>query len=57
MMAWLGMERSEGQWTELLRRSGLKIVKIWRAAVGDYGIIEAEPDIDHDIARETPEKA
>ena len=46
-MGCLGMERSETQWKELLDKSGLKIVKIWRAAVGDYAIIEAEPDTEH----------
>jgi len=46
------MERSEKQWQELLSKSGLKIVKIWRAAVGDYAFIEADPDTDHDAKRD-----
>ncbi len=53
MMGCLGMERSEEQWKVLLSQSGLKIAKIWRAAVGDYAIIEAEPHTDYDSKGES----
>jgi hypothetical protein len=36
-----GMERTESQWHELLRKTGFKIEKIWRADVGTIGVIEA----------------
>ena len=42
MMCLSGAERDEKQWEALLSRSGLRIVKIWRAQVGHMGIIEAE---------------
>jgi hypothetical protein len=42
MMCLTGMERDETQWQGLLERSGLRIVKIWRARVGHMAIIEAE---------------
>ncbi|KIW72672.1 hypothetical protein PV04_00850 [Phialophora macrospora] len=42
MMCLTGMERDETQWESLLERSGLRIVKIWRARVGHMAIIEAE---------------
>ncbi|RFU23739.1 hypothetical protein B7463_g12598, partial [Scytalidium lignicola] len=41
MMQGGGMERTETQWYELLRKSGFKIVKIWRAEVGTIAVIEA----------------
>jgi hypothetical protein len=36
-----GMERTESQWHELLRKTGFKIVKIWRPAIGTTSVIEA----------------
>ncbi|KAI1645978.1 S-adenosyl-L-methionine-dependent methyltransferase [Daldinia loculata] len=37
-----GQERTESQWTKLLRLGGLKVVKIWRSPLAVQGIIEAE---------------
>ncbi|KAJ9601873.1 hypothetical protein H2200_013622 [Cladophialophora chaetospira] len=42
MMCLTGSERDEEQWETLLQRSGLRIVKIWRAKIGHMAIIEAE---------------
>ncbi len=42
MMCVTGLERDEAQWETLLERSGLRIVKIWRAKIGHMAIIEAE---------------
>ena len=42
MMCLTGLERDEKQWEALLGRSGLRIVKVWRAKAGHMGIIEAE---------------
>lgn len=42
MMCLTGAERDEAQWETLLARSGLRIVKVWRAKIGHMGIIEAE---------------
>lgn len=36
-------ERSEAQWTALLRQAGYKIVKIWQYHLGSESLIEAEP--------------
>ncbi len=36
-----GMERTETQWHELLKKTGFKIVKIWRADAGTTAVIEA----------------
>ena len=42
MMAVLnGMERTETQWTQLLTRAGLEIVKFWKAGADSEGLIEA----------------
>ncbi|KAF2167807.1 hypothetical protein M409DRAFT_21955 [Zasmidium cellare ATCC 36951] len=42
MMMLGAMERSEGQWREVLREGGFEIVRIVRADVGGLGVIEAE---------------
>lgn len=36
-----GMERSEGQWHELLDGEGLEIVKVWQVMPGSESVIEA----------------
>ena len=36
-----GMERTESQWHELLKKTGFKIIKFWRADVGTTAVIEA----------------
>jgi hypothetical protein len=36
-----GMERTESQWHELLKKTGFKVVKIWRADEGTTSVIEA----------------
>lgn len=36
-----GMERSEGQWRDLLGEAGLEVVRIWRRVVGGECVIEA----------------
>lgn len=36
-----GMERSKGQWQELLTRSGLKLEKFWQNPGFGEGIVEA----------------
>jgi hypothetical protein len=41
MQIYDGKERTESQWNELLRKTGFKIVKIWRAEVGTTAVIEA----------------
>jgi hypothetical protein len=43
MMACLnGRERTEGQWTKLLTKAGLRIIKFWKAGPESEGLIEAE---------------
>lgn len=37
-----GMERSKGQWEDLLDGVGLEIVKIWRGETGLECVIEAK---------------
>ncbi|KAI1747698.1 putative O-methyltransferase [Xylaria castorea] len=42
MMAFnAGMERTERQWEELLRKAGLRVVKFWTAQADADGIVEA----------------
>lgn len=36
-----GMERTESQWIDLLRMSGLSLVKIWYSKTGSESVIEA----------------
>ncbi|KAJ9637442.1 hypothetical protein H2204_004866 [Knufia peltigerae] len=43
MMSLCGMERDEEQWHDILTEAGLEMIKIWRADVGGYAIIEAAP--------------
>ena len=42
MMNFGGMERTENQWKELLRRAGLKPVRFWQSPGFGEGIVEAE---------------
>lgn len=37
-----GIERTAGQWKDLLGREGLQIIKIWSDGSGMESIIEAE---------------
>ena len=41
MILLAGMERTEGQWRELLNDVGLQIVGIWTIGNGGEGVIEA----------------
>ena len=41
MAACAGMERTEGQWLDLLATSGLQVVKVWSASHDAESLIEA----------------
>ena len=41
MAVYAGMERTETQWEDLLKSSGLRISKIWSASQDTESIIEA----------------
>ncbi|KAH8126016.1 S-adenosyl-L-methionine-dependent methyltransferase [Trichoderma asperelloides] len=41
MMSFAGMERTDRQWEELLKASGLRLVKFWRSNVTKHAVIEA----------------
>ncbi|KAH6609160.1 hypothetical protein Trco_002506 [Trichoderma cornu-damae] len=41
MMSFAGMERTERQWEDLLKASGLRLVKYWRSNVTKHAVIEA----------------
>lgn len=41
MMATNGIERTKDQWTELLRRAGLKVERFWLPEGFGEGIVEA----------------